>query len=874
MLPLGANSTSSVTTFTRSKIQLDPADYDGATYYFEVIGANNSGSDNTIELMDANGGTVTSLVLQNTDTAVTRRRSTAFTPAAGANPYRVKIASAALNQVLLYAARIIVVQVNATKTAVQIPLVASYNNTGAGIDYSVAAGQTVTTTSETYVQGGDSFALWRKNASSWGAIAGYRFEALIGGNSATCLAALWDATANAVIPGSELGENGLAPAVHSVELNAWDLPNDHDFELRFRRDPGGTGSAHMYSGNLYVKLTNLTKAETYLRVSKRFDVSSSQTAPYARQLLELNSYSAADVFVEATGAESAAGTVSVNLRDDGTNDSGTGGTNVGGSTIEFSSATRQRVRTATIAASVANGKRYTMRVERTSGSVIGAAVFLVVAANAALGPDVTTPTTPANASQSNVTAWSAQINWAASTDTGGSGLAGYKIYRGGVLLKTVNAGTTTFIDHSLRPQTGYTYTVVAFDNAGNQSQPSAGVVVTTPTATGLNVVVPIEMLSLGFGSGSSATTLNRSAVQLDPADYDGASYYFEVIGSNSSGSDKTVELVSASGTTISSAVLLASDTGVARRRGSSFTPATGANTYRVKVPAASSNQVVIYNARIMIVQVNATKTAIQIPLIASRNTDSVAVDFSSLVGGTDSTQSQTLTQSNSDAYNLWLKNAASWATVSGYRFEAIMSAYFTPTEAALFDVDAGSAISGSQLSYDQNTPTLKSVALTESSLPDGHKFELRIRRTGTTGSAYVMTGNLYVKLTNLSKAETYLRFSKQFDYSSTGTYEHARQLLELDSYSAPDVFVETTGRESTSGTVSLNVREDGTNDVGTLGSNVTGGSIEFSSATKERVRTATILSNVSDGKRYTLRVIRASGTVKGGAVFIVIGVNQ
>ena len=72
-------------------------------------------------------------------------------------------------------------------------------------------------------------------------------------------------------------------------------------------------------------------------------------------------------------------------------------------------------------------------------------------------PDETGPTVPI-LSVSNVTASAAILSWSASTDTGGSGVAGYKLYRGAALIATVNAATTTFTDSTLQPHTIYTYT--------------------------------------------------------------------------------------------------------------------------------------------------------------------------------------------------------------------------------------------------------------------------------------------------------------------------------------------------------------------------------------------------------------------------------
>jgi len=61
--------------------------------------------------------------------------------------------------------------------------------------------------------------------------------------------------------------------------------------------------------------------------------------------------------------------------------------------------------------------------------------------------------------------------WAASTDTGGSGLKGYNVYRDGVFLKQVT--TTSLLDTVSDPFKTYTYTVSAVDGAGNESARSA-----------------------------------------------------------------------------------------------------------------------------------------------------------------------------------------------------------------------------------------------------------------------------------------------------------------------------------------------------------------------------------------------------------------
>lgn len=93
--------------------------------------------------------------------------------------------------------------------------------------------------------------------------------------------------------------------------------------------------------------------------------------------------------------------------------------------------------------------------------------------------DTTAPTVPENLKASDVTGTTAVLNWSASTDD--KKVAGYKVYRDNALVGTV--GTTTFADKNLKPATSYTYTVKAYDAAGNLSEASQAVTVTTLNET-------------------------------------------------------------------------------------------------------------------------------------------------------------------------------------------------------------------------------------------------------------------------------------------------------------------------------------------------------------------------------------------------------
>ncbi|MCI0432871.1 MAG: fibronectin type III domain-containing protein, partial [Gemmatimonadetes bacterium] len=103
--------------------------------------------------------------------------------------------------------------------------------------------------------------------------------------------------------------------------------------------------------------------------------------------------------------------------------------------------------------------------------------------SATTAADTTPPSVPTGLTATATGSQSITLDWNASTDTGGSGLAAYRLYREGMLLTAVAAGTTSYTDPTVLPDTSYSYRVSAIDNAGNESTPSAAAGATTPADT-------------------------------------------------------------------------------------------------------------------------------------------------------------------------------------------------------------------------------------------------------------------------------------------------------------------------------------------------------------------------------------------------------
>jgi chitodextrinase len=118
---------------------------------------------------------------------------------------------------------------------------------------------------------------------------------------------------------------------------------------------------------------------------------------------------------------------------------------------------------------------YTVAAYDAAGNVSSQSVAKSVAT-----PDVTAPSTPTSLSAVAASPSRISLSWSGSSDTGGSGLAGYRVYRGGSLITSTTA--TSYSDTGLASSTSYTYAVAAYDNAGNTSGQSNSASATTWSA--------------------------------------------------------------------------------------------------------------------------------------------------------------------------------------------------------------------------------------------------------------------------------------------------------------------------------------------------------------------------------------------------------
>jgi lysophospholipase L1-like esterase len=131
---------------------------------------------------------------------------------------------------------------------------------------------------------------------------------------------------------------------------------------------------------------------------------------------------------------------------------------------------------------LAPGTTYRYRVVATNAGGESAPSPVATATTPAAG-DLTAPTAPTGLSAASAKR-KVNLSWSASTDTGGSGLAGYRVWRAtagssGPFSPIATTTTASYSDTAVTSRVTYWYRVTAFDGAGNESQPS-GVATGTP----------------------------------------------------------------------------------------------------------------------------------------------------------------------------------------------------------------------------------------------------------------------------------------------------------------------------------------------------------------------------------------------------------
>lgn len=346
----------------------------------------------------------------------------------------------------------------------------------------------------------------------------------------------------------------------------------------------------------------------------------------------------------------------------------------------------------------------------------------------------------------------------------------------------------------------------------------------------INLEVPLEMMDEGDSSSSTELILlPRSYLYLDSDDYDGATYTFEIVAINTNLiTAYDVDLYDVDGAAVKATITVPADTSLPTRfRSGSWTPADATNrTYGVRLAqTADADHLKVYVARIIVTQVNATKTRIQIPLI---NYDLSLTNFDVI----DQTSSASYVQAAPGVYSYYKKDTSVLSGISNWSLEAVLYSDNAAKTAylGLFNATDGVPVTGAEVSVLGTTPTLVSVdfANNAANFDEGDTFEGRIKSSTAEYFACIQKAALYCRLTSLAKAEIFWRVGRENNQAvAAETYPNGRILLNTSILSNPTIYLEASAICADNAQIVF-LRDHLLNDSGEDGSPVADSGLNFS----------------------------------------------
>ena len=145
---------------------------------------------------------------------------------------------------------------------------------------------------------------------------------------------------------------------------------------------------------------------------------------------------------------------------------------------------------------------FTVRALDAAGNRSASSTAVSVTTSAG-GGDTTAPSTPTGLAASGTTSSATTLAWSASTDN--VAVTGYEVLRGGTVIGST--ASRTYTASGLSPSTAYSFTVRAYDAAGNRSAVSSAVSVTTTAgSTGVDATSRIQAESWSGMAGVATET--------------------------------------------------------------------------------------------------------------------------------------------------------------------------------------------------------------------------------------------------------------------------------------------------------------------------------------------------------------------------------
>lgn len=389
---------------------------------------------------------------------------------------------------------------------------------------------------------------------------------------------------------------------------------------------------------------------------------------------------------------------------------------------------------------------------------------------------------------------------------------------------------------------------------------------------GMNIMVPIDLLDRGISSSTAAIIFDRTLYPLTTTDYVATAndYYFEIIAQNTNTTNNyTLNLLGNSNAVLSTITIPMNTTAATRFRSTAITMPAGTNNLKIRVNAtAAANQVAVLAAKLIIKQTAATKTKLWFPLTHYDHTGYSNAALAQVISTTSTTLVNNLT------YTIqWNRNDALFTELdsSAYKLEALMATNnaSATSSIALQNVTDNIAVASSTASVTGTAYSWSSASLADSATFLNNKtYEVRLRSSSSSYTAYVFKAGISVALTNLSKTEIMNRLYMRRSSATSAMLGGGRLIWEASDYAHPKTYVETFGNITAGGSSSREIDDHGTSDSSVATPVVLTDSVHSLTTTLGPVRSSEV--TLTDGNRIGLYDRVNSGTMNATSSFLVI----
>ena len=394
--------------------------------------------------------------------------------------------------------------------------------------------------------------------------------------------------------------------------------------------------------------------------------------------------------------------------------------------------------------------------------------------------------------------------------------------------------------------------------------------------TQINATIALDMVAGNLYSDPTVDqTYLATEVTIDPSNYTGLlEARFEIVGLGGVGvldPDELARLVDENGTVYAT---LTWDNTSPDRQHVVFTPNAATRKYYIRTIASGEANLNFREGRVLLDVQDPTQLRPQIPLISGDESSGGLLE-----DVTENNYWSYACSSNHDTYGYagsgstgpgtvrrwfrqFLYTSANWATIDHWTLTVIGGRDRDVPgtgHAALFNKTTGLMVAGTELTFTETAPTVKSIDFLTSAtnFTAGHEFELRVKWVTDGDPSFlgllVYRADLYPTLTPVTKFESHLRVGSpivgSFPTGFSAGYEiTCRTLYDPTKFTpATPFYFECTGQE-TGGAASLLLSDAGTFDKGLF----------------SFVQFATDVNNLS-GPTWT-NPDKAEGAVDGGPI--------